>query len=88
MRKIISNHEARFYSRKRYAAQLTIFRDTLADLGIRARSYCETVPGCATRRVPERKVSDSAQKFEIIDPTRLADRKSGALGDQDIQARP
>ena len=34
-----------------------------------------------------RNVSDYVHKFEIIDSIRLADRRSGALGDQDIEAR-
>ena len=47
-------------------------------------------PGAITRHAGSlrRDLTDYAHEFEIIDSFRLADRRSGASSDQDIQARP
>ena len=69
--------------------RVAIFRATLRPISVSGRARTAKLSGDARHAVPlSGDVSDYAHKFEIINSTRLANRRSGALGDQDIQARP
>jgi hypothetical protein len=71
------------------AAADLVISATLRLISVSARALPANLCGDTRHAASLRgSVRDYAHKFEIIDSIRLADRRSGALGDQDIQAGP